>query len=211
MPKPYSHVTDSEEPKLSGRRTYSGEDESKRLVDWLNNKPVTKSQLRVLEILRLYNDLQQDWKITRNSKRKADATEMRAVRTSTNKDYYDRMNALERRLRHYTYFPMLLPIGPIMQLHWCPASEAKKYSHGWSVNYDDRWAVFDLAQIADMGLLDRLKECTCGRWIWARFSHQQFCSSKCREKHFRSSESWKEHRRIKAREYYQLHKTGKVR
>ena len=207
MPNTHSHVSDTESP----RRAYAGEDGSKRLVDWLNEKPMTKPQLRVLEILRLYNDLCQQWKITRNAKRKSDATEMRAVRTGSDKDYYDRMNELQRRLRHYTYFPMILPIGPIEQVHWCPASNAKKYSHGWSIDYDDKWAVMDLARIAEIGLLGRLRECTCGRWIWARFSHQQHCSSKCREKYFRSSESWKAHRREKAREYYWLRKNKNVK
>jgi hypothetical protein len=110
-------------------------------------------------------------------------------------------------LRRYKYYPMLFPLCPVMRLHWFPAIGIKgKYKYGWPVEYDDVNAVFDLAQLAQMDLLDRIKKCSCGHWMFARFSHQRFCSVRCREREFRSSPEWKEYRRKKAREYYRLHK-----
>lgn len=57
----------------------------------------------------------------------------------------------------------------------------------------------------------RIAQCACGTYYFRRFSHQRFCSETCRLKEFRSSAEWKAHRRRKAREYYWLHKSGKVK
>jgi hypothetical protein len=70
-------------------------------------------------------------------------------------------------------------------------------------------AVIELAQL---NALDKLRVCgQCGTWFYARFAHQLFCKKDCQVKHNASSEQWKEYKRKKAREYYQLHKSGKVR
>lgn len=46
------------------------------------------------------------------------------------------------------------------------------------------------------GLLDRIRQClTCGKWIYARFQRERFCSGPCREKAFRSSPEGKEKRK----------------
>jgi hypothetical protein len=61
-------------------------------------------------------------------------------------------------------------------------------------------------------MIDRLRQCThCQQWLCARFSHQRFCSARCRERHFQSSLEWKEQRRRRARQYYRLHKTKNVK
>jgi hypothetical protein len=106
---------------------------------------------------------------------------------------------------------MLLPLRPVMSIHWLPAIKMKKYSDGWGAVYDDANAIFDLAQLAGLGLADRIQKCRCDAWFFARFKHQRFCSARCREAEFRSSEEWKEYRRNKAREYYRLHRTKNIK
>jgi|SRR5215467_1092913 len=69
-----------------------------------------------------------------------------------------------------------------------------------------------LIKLAEMGAINRVKKCQqCENWFYARFAHQGFCTDKCRIKNNATSEHWKEYKRNKAREYYHLHKTGKVR
>lgn len=59
-------------------------------------------------------------------------------------------------------------------------------------------ALFKLLQLAEQGLLDRLRQCAkpaCGRWFFARFRHQRFHSTKCQLDVFRSAPEWKQKRR----------------
>src|SRR5207245_2745463 len=81
-------------------------------------------------------------------------------------------------------------------------------------------AVMRLIKLAEMGAVGRIKKCQqCGKWFYARFTHQDFCAEECRVKHNAQSERAKEYRRDKAREYYwrdlgelpPTRKTGKVR
>ena len=214
MPILDSHVSSKRTP-----RTYSGEKEGRDVVDWLNfrlfeHEDVRKvwrrieevtgrrvnrrrQQERVIEILRLYQQGRIDWanlerdglnSVTRSSEKKKSA--------------YER---LQTRLRRYTFYPQFFPAGKFLSFAWLPIHPDHPDEYG------EVSAIADLAKLAENDLLGHLRECTCGKWIWARFSHQRFCSAKCRERDFRSSEKWKEHRRKKAREYYRLHKSGKVK
>jgi hypothetical protein len=67
-------------------------------------------------------------------------------------------------------------------------------------------AVHAVVRLADTGLLDRLQTCACGKWYFARFSHQRFCSPECRVTFWESSEERKEQKRKLARQYYVHHK-----
>jgi hypothetical protein len=77
--------------------------------------------------------------------------------------------------------------------------------------YDDVQAVYELTWITRNRGIERITECTCGKWFFRRFAHQRFCRAKCRDKAHKSSPKWQEYRRQKARDYYWLHKTKNVR
>jgi hypothetical protein len=73
-------------------------------------------------------------------------------------------------------------------------------------------AVQKLIDIADNGQFSALTVCVaCEKWFFRKFSHQRFCSESCRMGNYRQSDSWKAYKRDKAREYYWLHKLGKVK
>jgi hypothetical protein len=83
---------------------------------------------------------------------------------------------------------------------------------GANVTAQECHAVRALMELAELGALQKLRNCKqCSVWFYARFEHQQFCAKNCQIKHNASSEQWKEYKRNKAREYYHLHKAGKVR
>jgi hypothetical protein len=94
---------------------------------------------------------------------------------------------------------------------WAVASKSRKYAFGWAKEYDEMRAVFDLNQLAEDGLLLRIKKCVCNRWFFARFEHQRFCSTRCREKAYRSSPAEKKKRREWARRYYWIQKHRNVK
>jgi hypothetical protein len=72
-------------------------------------------------------------------------------------------------------------------------------------------AVHNAIELARRGLLPRLVSCECGRWFFARFAHQRFCSTRCRKRHHSCSEGFKAARRAYMRRYYRLKVSGKVR
>ena len=195
MPKPQRHGTGFHPP-----REYSGQEEARPLLEWLNQPIKDRARQNVGEILEIFCYLQERASPKRNS-----------ANAYSKEDLNNSNNRLSDLLREYKYYPMLLPLGSRSGCYWYPVPRGSKYARGWAAEYDDANAVYHLAQLAKADLLNQLKKCSCGRWLFARFSHQRFCSAQCREKEFRSSPEWKEYRRKKAREYYQLHKSGKVK
>jgi hypothetical protein len=199
-------------------RIYSGEKEARDVVGWLNFQffeneqlrrvrrmlekvtgkrlPIRQEQRRVIEILRLYGQDRMRWK---NMERYGQGE------TKSSEEERAAYRKLDSRLRRYKFYPRFFPLGRFLSFEWIPIQPDR------ADRYGEVSAIADLAKLAEKDLLDHLRECHCGRWFWARFSHQRFCSAKCREKEFRSSPEWKEHRRKKAREYYRLHKTKNVR
>jgi hypothetical protein len=221
MPNTYSHVS-----KKKPSRTYSGEKEGRDVVGWLNRELFVREDIqqirlalekisgergnfrqeqnRVIELLRLYQKSCIEWEtIARNANNRNSAGNPDITKNYTKKATAHKI--LERRLRRYTFYPRFYPLGKGLSFTWEPTRPDRLESYG------EISAIADLAKLAEKDLLGHLKECPCGKWIWAKFSHQKFCSAKCREHDFRSSEKWKEHRRKKAREYYRLHKSGKVK
>jgi hypothetical protein len=60
-----------------------------------------------------------------------------------------------------------------------------------------------LLKLTQIGDLSRLRRCAhCQNWLYARFRHQTFCSTKCQQKHYTQTEQWKEHRRRYMRNRY---------
>ena len=60
-----------------------------------------------------------------------------------------------------------------------------------------------ILKLTQVGDLSRLRRCTqCKEWLFARFRHQAFCSTKCQQKNYTQSEAWKAHRAAYMRNYY---------
>ena len=72
-------------------------------------------------------------------------------------------------------------------------------------------AIHNAIALAKIGLLGRVMSCGCGRWFFAKFAHQRFCSPRCRKKNHESSEEFKAARRAYMRQYYRLKVSGKVK
>jgi hypothetical protein len=71
-----------------------------------------------------------------------------------------------------------------------------------------RW----LVQLIEQGAILKIRRCKqCTSWFFAHFSHQEFCKTSCRIKHFAGSEEFKEKRCKYMRKYYKLQKTKNVK
>ena len=123
-----------------------------------------------------------------------------------------------RLLRQYKFCIRAMPFGPTLINQWVPLSGPDgKFKNRWPPaggEYSDFQAIYELCGPTGGGIsgIERIVECPqCGKWMFKRFSHQRFCSTRCREREFKSSPEWKAKRRDKAREYYWLHKTKNVK
>jgi len=59
-----------------------------------------------------------------------------------------------------------------------------------------------ITRLEEQGLWDSLSECSqCGKWLCKSRRRQRFCSPKCREKHFRSSDEGRRKRAAYMRSY----------
>jgi hypothetical protein len=72
-------------------------------------------------------------------------------------------------------------------------------------------AAHSLIELAKRGLLDRIHQCDCGKWYFARFAHQRSCSATCRRRVYEKTEKFKAQRRKYMRKYYKLKNSGKVK
>jgi hypothetical protein len=72
-------------------------------------------------------------------------------------------------------------------------------------------AAHSIIELAKRGLLDRLHQCDCGKWYFARFAHQRSCSVACRRRVYEKTEKFKSKRRKYMRKYYRLKNSGKVK
>jgi hypothetical protein len=61
-----------------------------------------------------------------------------------------------------------------------------------------------ILRLTQISCLTRLRHCAnCGKWLYAKFRHQSFCSVACQQKSYTQSDQWKAHRREYMRNYYQ--------
>jgi len=69
--------------------------------------------------------------------------------------------------------------------------------HSWKIDWFPR-PLAALLGLAEKGLLDRVRSCAkpgCGRFFFARFSHQRFHSQRCQDQTYRTSLEWKKKKR----------------
>jgi len=215
---------------IEGKRRYGAEENCAELLGWINAPEKDEGRKRVHQILELYEYINSGWKLVSSGDGGG------RVLANNRGDIGVARRRLESLCKQYVYYPDFYPRGrgaefdpnwhpsfregfafadpeaDVETFVWFPVRNAGKYSAGWTnPQYDDLKAVYDLTLIAQEGFLDRLKKCNCGKWLYARFAHQRFCSAKCRERAFRSDPAEKEKRRKWARNYYWLQKHANVK
>jgi len=77
--------------------------------------------------------------------------------------------------------------------------------------YRECEVAMEIMDLFKNGSLASFRKCECGSYFFARSSITRFCSKKCRVAYWENSETRREQKRKKAKEYYHLHKSGKVR
>lgn len=109
---------------------------------------------------------------------------------------------LDRELARYRFHLRARP-GLRWSVSWRIESRSRRFRNERAA-LNDGQALRMILDLAQAGLLKRLRRCGhCRNWLYAKFRHQEFCSTKCQQKHYGGSEEWKAHRRAYMRDYYQ--------
>jgi hypothetical protein len=118
------------------------------------------------------------------------------------------LKEVQTELEHYRMRPILRDLDS--------ATEPKM---GGALNFD--WdsgdspaarAILLIMSLGNLGLVQRVRHCrNCKRWFYAKFSHNEFCSTKCQQAHYKSSPQWREQRKKYMRQYRKLTESGAVK
>jgi hypothetical protein len=175
------------------RLGYVTHEMTEELIAWLNARMPVASRTKVEPLIRLLQKVELG-----NLKKNAGLVR--------------KANEILKRCKLYRWVNYAGSPGEAL---WMPAGKTNSafaVIPGTDVPIYEEHAIFYVAELYEKRFIDRLRRCVrCQKWLCARFSHQLFCSTRCRETHFHASPEWKEKRRRKAREYYRLHMTKNVK
>jgi hypothetical protein len=115
---------------------------------------------------------------------------------------------LEKQLSNYRFTPRAeVAMGgggqsPSQWAVWWQGNLTSEWEKGLRMGASE--ALELILKLTQVGDLYRLRRCSqCQKWLFARFRHQTFCSTKCQQKNYTQSDVWKAHRRAYMRRYYQ--------
>jgi hypothetical protein len=170
---------------------FKGEADGRAAAEWLNRNGRTKEGYAVVKLIKNIRDLTPD----------IPTSLFRALvhEDSSHGQYVAGLNRVNQRLVKYAMWPMIVRRSTEVR-KWGknrPAEARTKFHWRWSHGYNqDTPTVHCIARLGEQGLFFRLRQCPlCGKWYYARFDHQLYCSNRCREKRFKSTPEWRALRR----------------
>jgi hypothetical protein len=215
-------------------RVYEGEDDADFFVNWLNGTKDSAAKDRIIDIVGRV-ELLENYEKAKWRKYPVTAGKDYIALTSKQRDRVAR--EVDKALSYYRMRPRISVYsqenyGPITSIGWRPISGSKLDRHDRAAHVvsesahkveDDPRPGARMLESAAMrmalefmqsGAIRRIVPCRCGNFFYLRFSHQKFCSTKCRLAEFRNSDEARKKRNDYARKLYHLHKkldSGKVR
>lgn len=125
----------------------------------------------------------------------------------------EKSHQINEELCRYRYLPNALSLS---QEQWVVvwqvvgSSQQKLTLHEGVLRMNDGTALRMILDLARAASLSRLRRClNCQKWLYAKFRHQGFCTTKCQQFHYAKSEEWKAKRR-KYMRGYRARTTSKV-
>jgi hypothetical protein len=117
----------------------------------------------------------------------------------------ERTDQINRELRKYRFLPRAWSTGQtpwIVMWEVLPNTSRKSRLRDGLFRLNDGMALRMILDFARAGYLNRLRRCLhCRKWLYAKFRHQDFCSTKCQQKHYAISPEWRAKRRDYMRRY----------
>jgi hypothetical protein len=179
------------------------------LVQFLN-KAKTDPGKRIVRILEKMLELEQMTKPIKPEEPMIAALEWKRTAPKKFKTHWEievRTAILERELSKYRFTPHAAVVmggggqRPSQWAVWWRSDVKSGREKGLRMNASE--ALELILKLTQVGDLARLRRCSqCQNWLFARFRHQGFCSTKCQQKNYTQTDTWKAHRRAYMRRYY---------
>ncbi len=195
MVKTVSHM--SEQSHRTPLRTYTGEEECRPLVEWLNRNGQTPAGLRIQAWLSFLHILSEAAPSLGGAGGTLDLKGLIAAVAKGQGG--SRAESLRRLLKD----PGIPKVRLRVKVKFEGVGETRRVVPFVAADTVEGETLLIALRVSQKGVLDRVRKCPwCGKWFFARFQHQCFCQTKCQQEHFRDSDAWKEHRREWMRDYY---------
>jgi hypothetical protein len=185
-------------------REYFGQSDAEPLIEWLNRTVTRENDAAEFGLARVQGVIDRILRL-QNEARKllSDGNWGRKP-----KKFDAEAAALNATLQNYEFF-YGVHYSKSAPIEWALHS-AEELTSGHTFT-GETLAVLRVVELAKQGLLYRVRRCNCRRYFFARLPAQRFHSAACRIQFWEASPERKQRRREKAREYYHLHRSGKVR
>jgi hypothetical protein len=206
MPKLRSHVL----------RTYEGEKDGKPLIEWLNSTSQITQRQRIGRLLANLARIRQHYGEGEREHRLGDDPHLRGLswqiaafpRSWYGKKFNVALREAQAELARHKVWPKLEAVSNPRG-----RTSGGTLSFGWKHSRDkSAEAVLHIMNLGQDGNLWRVRQCRhCEKWFYARFSHQEFHSTRCQEAEYKASPSWREKRQQYMRGYRRLTASGVVK
>ena len=119
----------------------------------------------------------------------------RSSRSTETSKKSERVRLLQRIDLHLSRYNFRLGVSDSLGPYWTERNMRP-------INPSEAQAVVYLLNLAELGLIDRIRQCGwCTTWFYARFKHQRFCKTECQQNAYAKTTGWREHRRDYMRKY----------
>jgi ribosomal protein S27AE len=203
MPTSHAHAT----------RLYRGEAEATQLSCWLEKTQGTARNRRVDRLIRLIHRLLSTFQFPVHVQ--YEELLPRKQRSfpipSLTKEAEELSGELRRCLAAYRFSPTFVCVSSTGSaiMYWRPVGRVSKdfLDDQGQLPYGEAQAVSDIVHMAEIGCIDRVRRClNCGKWFFAQFLHRWYCTSKCQQKAYRATPTYKQNKRDYMRKNRLQHK-----
>jgi len=188
------------------------------LIEFLNQTKTSRGK-KIVTILEKMLELEQMTKPIKPEEPMIAAVEWQRTDPAKYQVHWEiekRRVILGRELSRYRFIPHAEVAmggggqGPSQWAVWWQGDLRSKWEKHLRMRANEALEV--ILKLTQVGDLTRLRRCTnCEKWLFARFRHQTFCSTKCQQKSYTQSETWRAHRRTYMRRYYRNNFQSKQR
>jgi hypothetical protein len=201
MPIAYSHVL----RRNRRPRRYKFESASYWLIHWLNNVGDRKARSRVASVLEDIKQLSRLGALERlpvaslNPRRPELIGDKSQLSNLAERSQLSR--SLNRMLSRYWMHPLFERRGAKAYVSWTSPTDKKLKipvlagGDFGEFTFGEADAVSGVLHLAQQGVENRVMTCKCGKWFYAKFSHQRFCGTPCQMRTFRKTDEFRANRR----------------
>jgi hypothetical protein len=171
------------------------------VVEWLNKNRGTANYRWMVGLLEDIRWIHRAWVPAKEFGLVSLDTKPEGKTEVSAKDWGRRYRRVTRKLKQFKMWPELIRVGDL---------KTNKLKFTWHCGKSHMArAILALTRLGEQGILNSIQACAhCKTWFYAQFRHKRYCSIRCQQLHYKSSDEWKEHRNEYMRSYRRLEKSA---